>query len=43
MFNLIANNIADKRGALGLFASGPIQNVVLIQPRSVGLSISKTF
>lgn len=43
MFNLFVNNIADKRGALALFVSGPIQNVVLIQPRTVGLSVSKTF
>jgi iron complex outermembrane receptor protein len=43
MLNLLVNNIADKRGALALFVLGSNQNIVLIQPRTVGLSVSKTF
>jgi iron complex outermembrane receptor protein len=43
MLNLFVNNITDKRGALALFVLGSIKNIILIQPRTVGLSVSKTF
>lgn len=44
LFNLYANNVADRRGELGGGVDGfPTNAIIFVQPRTIGISVAKTF